>query len=281
MIFRGRNVLKRRWGATVSLGAQLIRLTPRSDPYQRLVDFRIEITPEPAGMAQYVDAEGNSVVRAWFAGRTDCVVVQSTFLARTTAAERTDPQLERDADYHLPMVYGECERAALSRYLGGAGPIAGVANYAQDVMEAARGETLRFLNGLNQRLCEEIPVVAREGCDVVSPEETLAHREASSADVAHLFVACARVCGLAARFVSGYRRRGRHEGRAHAWAEAYLPGAGWIGYDPTSGLTTADAHLALAAAPGPAGVAPLSGAVSGGAPDSTTQTTLAIEVTRS
>ena len=283
MIFRGHHVTQYRYSKPAFLEPQIVRLTPRSDPTQRLSDFRIEIEPEPAGMSQYLDAEGNSVVKAWFEGMMDTLVLQTRFLVRTLRANPFDFLLDREADYKVPLVYREPEATALARYIrNGATVDAAVANYTQDVMEAARGETLRFLYGLNQRIYEEFRIVVREQGPAHTAAETLQRREVACRDVANLFVGCARVVGFAARFVSGYQQGDpdQDDRHMHAWAEVYLPGAGWIGYDPTHGLAVADAHVALAAAPDSEGAAALSGTFRGTGVGSEIQTTLTMDVAR-
>jgi len=248
-----------------------------------LTDFRIEVTPEPAGMSQYVDAEGNSITKVWFDGLTDTLVLQTRFLVRTLRTNPFEFLLDDEAHYKLPIVYRDEESTALVRYCTNGERVAAVvANYTLDVMEAARGETLRFLHGLNQRMYEEFRIVVRVKGPAYSAEETLSRREVACRDVANLFVECARVVGLAARFVSGYQAGDPDQNNLHmhAWAEVYLPGAGWVGYDPTHGLAVADGHVAVAAAPTPAGAAALSGSFRGTGVESTVQTSLTIDASR-
>lgn len=283
MIFRAHHVTRYRYSRPAFLDPQIIRLTPRSDPNQRLTDFRIEVTPEPAGMSQYIDAEGNSVVKVWFDGLTDALVLQTRFLVRTLRTNPFEFLLDDQSHDHLPIVYRSEESAALARYCtNGERVAAAVANYTQDVMEAARGETLRFLHGLNQRMYEEFRIVVRVKGPAYSAEETLGRREVACRDVANLFVECARVVGLAARFVSGYQASDpdRNNLHMHAWAEVYLPGAGWVGYDPTHGLAVSDGHVAVASAPAPEGAAALSGSFRGTGVESTIQTSLTIDASR-
>ena len=283
MIFRSHHVTQYLYDRPVFLEPHIVRLTPRSDPSQRLTDFRIEISPEPAGTSQHLDAEGNSVVKAWFDGLTDSLVIQTRFLVRTLRVNPFEFLLDRDADYHLPLVYQGPEALALEPYcMNGAQISAEAANYTQDVMEAARGETLRFLYGLNQRIYEEFRIVPREGSVARPPEETLAEHEADCRDVARLFMECARVVGLAARFVSGYRTQelDAREQRLHAWSEVYLPGAGWIGYDPTHGLAVADGHVAVAAAIRAEDAAPVTGSFRGTDVKATKRTSLTIDALR-
>jgi len=153
VIVRVHHVTQYHYDRPVFLEPQIIRLTPRSDPNQRLTDFRIEISPEPVGLSQYLDAEGNSVVKAWFEGATQDLVIQNRFLARTMRSNPFEFLLERQEDYMIPLVYPREDMAALARFCEhGPGRIAAASTYTQDVMEAARGETLRFLYGLNQRI---------------------------------------------------------------------------------------------------------------------------------
>ncbi|MEZ5364755.1 MAG: transglutaminase family protein [Bryobacterales bacterium] len=283
MIFRVHHVTQYHYDRPVFLEPQIIRLTPRSDPNQRLTDFRMDVSPEPTGLSQYLDAEGNSVVKVWFDGTTQDLVIQSRFLARTMRSNPFEFLLEREEDYMIPLVYPQADMDALARFCAhGPGKIVAASTYTQDVMEAARGETLRFLHGLNQRIYEEFRIVVREEGGALEPDETLQRREVSCRDVALLFVECARVVGLAARFVSGYHSGypdTRHR-RLHAWAEVFLPGAGWIGYDPTLGLAVADSHIAVAAAPTPAGAAAVTGSFRGSGVRSKMKTSLHLDVSR-
>ena len=283
MIFRSHHVTQYLYDRPVFLEPHVVRLTPRSDPTQRLTDFRVEITPEPAGISQYLDAEGNSVVKAWFDGLTRSLIVQTRFLVRTLRLNPFEFLLDREADYSLPIVYQGPQARALRPYCTNGEPTAAAtANYTLDVMEAARGETLRFLDGLNQRIFEEFRIVTREGAEVYPAEKTLKRREADCRDVARLFMECARVVGLASRFVSGYRvsELDVADARMHAWAEVYLPGAGWIGYDPTHGLAVADGHVAVAAAGRAEDAAPVTGSFRGTGVRTTKRTSLTVDALR-
>ena len=134
--------------------------------------------------------------------------------------------------------------------------------------------TVSFLIGVNQRVCNEIRYTTRMEYGVQTPEGTLSVRSGSCRDSSWLLVEICRALGLAARFVSGYLIQLADQDRTatgagpehdtvdlHAWAEVYLPGAGWIGFDPTSGLLTTEGHIPLAAAPTPLQAAPIGGTV--------------------
>jgi len=127
---------------------------------------------------------------------------------------------------------------------------------------------MEFLVDLNQRLQREIAYVQRVEPGVQTCDETLALRQGSCRDSAWLFVQIARNLGLAARFVSGYLiqlatgEKPDDSADLHAWAEVYLPGAGWVGFDPTSALLAAEGHIPLACTSHASSAAPITGRIS-------------------
>lgn len=164
-------------------------------------------------------------------------------------------------------LYSPDEQAALSAYR--ATPAAGPYLHAflADWVKKASCDTLDMLVALNRALAGHIGYQVRLEPGIWSPEETLARETGSCRDSAWLMIAVLRHLGFAARFVSGYLLQSTRtaEGEEtltcdlHAWAEAFLPGAGWVGFDTTSGLLTAQGHLPLAATPAPEQAAPVSG----------------------
>lgn len=216
-----------RYSRPVWLDPHWLRVRPRSDGCQRLVSQTIHFDPAPAERRCFVDAWGNSIDRLGFEGPTDRFDVDVSLEVET--GEPRPPEVEAV----LPLDYGD-EAPALAPYLARAGPEAEVAAFVRDLAGAAR-----------------------------SPAETLRRGEGVCRDLAVPFLACCRELGIAARFVSGYQEGSAHGGDGrrylHAWAEAYLPGAGWHGFDPTHGTAVGDDRVAIASAASPAGVAPIEG----------------------
>jgi len=174
----------------------------------------------------------------------------------------------------VPFVYADALKAELAPYLACA-PAGPLLQGWLDRVDRAEQRTVDFLIALNQRLQREISYLIRLEPGVQSAEQTLTLGSGSCRDSAWLMVQILRNLGLAARFVSGYLIQLEPDQKAlngpvgaehdftdlHAWCEVFLPGAGWIGLDPTSGLLAGEGHLPLAASPNPAGAAPIEGAV--------------------
>jgi transglutaminase-like putative cysteine protease len=130
---------------------------------------------------------------------------------------------------------------------------------AEQIRECARGEAVPFLARLVETICERFKVIHREKGGPWPPATTIEQRQGACRDLAALFIDICRSVGLAARFVSGYQEGDADQDKRymHAWAEVYLPCAGWRGFDPTHGLAVTDRHVAVAAAADPQHATPV------------------------
>jgi len=234
---------------------------------QRLSRFALDISPAPVGRSECLDQDGNVTIEAWFDRPVEQLKLNSSFEVETLRANPFDFILADPRLATLPFVYPEPVRSALAPSLDTSGETAPVRDLARAVVGGASSQTLVFLTALNRTLYDTFRHVIRDVGPPHPPEVTVRSREASCRDLAALFCAACRSMGIAARFVSGYERGAAQQELAymHAWAEVYLPGGGWRGYDPSQGLAVANSHVVVAAAADPRLAAPLSGAYRGSA----------------
>lgn len=252
------------------MGTQSLQMQPRSDVTQKLRQFSLEIDPAPAQLFENADLDGNSVAKAVFT--TD----ETTHLTIQAASEvetfRTNPfyYLLEPWATSLPIDYPAALWHQLQPYLGGQftgglttsiDPIA--AQLAQEVWLATSGDIVSFLSELNQRIQTSCRYGLRETGKPYPPGVTWTEKAGSCRDYAVLFMEVCRAVGLATRFVSGYQEGDpdQNDRHLHAWAEVYLPGAGWHGYDPTNAVAVADRHIALVATPTAKDSAPVVGSL--------------------
>jgi len=140
-------------------------------------------------------------------------------------------------------------------------------------------DTLALLTQVNRTLRDQIHLSAKLTPLVQTPEETIKARSGTCRDFAHLMMHACRALGFAARYVSGYRSDDSGDSGLHAWTDVYLPGAGWKGFDASTSLLSNDHYVAVACAPSPDHLAPVSGTY-WGAPGVTSAMETAVEVTR-
>ncbi len=266
MLFRISHATRYAYSRPVFLEPHTLRLRPKSGSSQRLLHYSLDIDPEPVVLTEAEDSEGNDVAIAWFEGTTDHLIVRVGFEVQTRRGNPFD-YLPADLEQsRLPLKYPDPEQRLLQPYLASSSNKDGiVGDFAFSIAKDAGLEALPFLHALNGEIYRAVRVENRDYGDPISAEETLKSRVAACRDVAVLFVESCRQMGIAARFVSGYQEGDldSDDHQMHAWADVYLPGGGWRGYDPTLGLAVADRHIVLAASAFPKMAAPVTGSFRG------------------
>ncbi len=245
---------------------------PRSSHELSLLDTGLSITPS-AQLRWLHDVFGNSVLRLHFEDAADTLTVESSFRAEHYPG---DPQLLLLDDYALtlPFEYGDTDAIDLAPYrrCHYDDPDGFVADWMQGFIEANEAVTLDTLNAMVQTVQREFGYQRRDEHGTWAPTTTLANRSGSCRDYALLMMEALRHVGLATRFVSGYlydEDAGNESGvllgggETHAWCEVYLPGAGWVSYDPTNALVAGRNLIPVAFARDPVQVSPLSGGFEG------------------
>lgn len=266
MLFQIRHSLHYRYERPVFLEPLTVRLTPRQDSSQRLLHHSLELNEAPSGRSAGIDADGNACEVIWFDDLRERLDLTVTMEVETLRDNPFDWIITDPAAAILPARYEVATALSLRPFLAGEPADAAVAAWAQELAAGVNRDTAPFLMALADGIHHSFHHVGRPDGDPMAPAETLAGRSGACRDTAMLYVEACRSQGLAARFVSGYSMHHPPEvteQELHAWAEVYLPGAGWRAYDPSLGLAVADGHVALAAAPDHRGAAPVSGSYRG------------------
>ncbi|HEX7623052.1 MAG TPA: transglutaminase family protein, partial [Anaeromyxobacteraceae bacterium] len=252
-----------------------MRLRPANHARARVETYALTVPPE-ATVRWQQDPFGNNVALLTFAkgSRLAALDVVVDLAVDVRPVNPFDFFLDERCE-KAPFAYPPEVTLDLSPFLDTVDPaLAGSQLFAEFLERAPRGgATVPLLVALNQAVHDRIRYVVREEAGLWTPEETLQHGRGSCRDQAVLLIALLRARGLAARFASGYLIQLTDEGMIpdqpkgvgrdvvdlHAWAEVYLPGAGWVGFDPTSGLLTGEGHVPLACVARPALAAPIEG----------------------
>ena len=263
-----------KYAKPISLGPQVVRLRPAVHCRTPILNYSLKITPETHFINWQQDPQGNFQARLVFPEKTDEFKVEVELTADMATINPFDFFVE-DSAKEFPFSYDAILAHELKPYLEleTLGPR--LRSFLHKIPRSKRN-TIDFLVDLNGLVHNEIAYVVRMEPGVQSVEESLGLKSGSCRDSAWLLVQICRQLGLAARFVSGYLIQltadvkpvdGGAAGPEadftdlHAWTEVYLPGAGWVGLDATSGLLTGEGHIPLAATSDPVTAAPISGAI--------------------
>ncbi|WP_457389917.1 transglutaminase family protein [Roseateles sp. P5_E1] len=268
-----KHVTRYKYDRPVSLGPQVVRLRPAPHCRTPVLSYSLRIEPADHFINWQQDPFANYLARLVFPEKTTEFTVTVDLVAEMSVYNPFDFFLEEHAQT-FPFKYDEVQQIELAPYLQVEPLTPLLAAYLKEI-PLDRRSTNDFLVELNQKVQGSVSYLIRMEPGVQTPEETLEKASGSCRDSGWLLVQLMRHLGLAARFVSGYLIQLTPDEKAldgpsgtevdftdlHAWCEVYLPGAGWIGLDPTSGLLAGEGHIPLAATPTPGSAAPISGAV--------------------
>jgi transglutaminase-like putative cysteine protease len=253
----------------VWLSPHLLRLKPAAHCPAPIEAYSLRVTPGNHSLYWQQDPFGNFLARVTFPEPVSEMSISVEMIAAIGVTNPFNFLLE-DYAQEFPFVYDPQLKKDLTPFLEPSekGPL--LEQWLREADASQRG-TIDFLVGLNQRVHQKIAYTIRLEAGVQSTEQTLELALGSCRDSAWLLVGILRSLGLAARFVSGYwvqldtgelspdGKPVEDSFALHAWAEVYLPGAGWLGLDPTAGLLAGGGHLPLACTREPSGAAPVTG----------------------
>ncbi|HEX4027119.1 MAG TPA: transglutaminase family protein [Rhizomicrobium sp.] len=268
-----RHVTRYRYDRPIVLGPQTIRLRPAPHCRAKVVAYALKVEPQTHFLNWQQDPQSNWLARVTFPEKTDHFTVSVDLTVEMEVINPFDFFLEPEAD-QFPFAYSAELKAELEPYLQ---PLPGGPAFNRYLAGLSREkkQTTNFIFDLNAQLSKDISYLIRMEPGIQTPEDTLCKASGSCRDSAWLMVQLLRHLGLAARFASGYLIQLRPDVKSldgpsgtdhdftdlHAWCEVYLPGAGWVGLDPTSGLFAGEGHIPLASTANPTQAAPISGAV--------------------
>jgi transglutaminase-like putative cysteine protease len=231
-----------RYSRPVALGDHRLMLRPRDSHDLRLIKTNLTISP-PASVRWIYDVFGNSVAIASFSEPALELRIESSLLLETYAVERPPFEITPEARSY-PFVYSADDRIDLGRMLERQNPDPNdrLGSWARGFVRSNPTDTSALLADLNAGVAAQISYQSRETEGTQTPVETLNRGWGSCRDLAVLLIEAARSLGFGARLVTGYLYRACADdpaaigaGTTHAWADIYVPGSGWIAYDPTNG----------------------------------------------
>lgn len=255
------------YSAEVQLEPHALRLRPREDHEVRIESSVLEISP-PATLLWHRDVEGNSVAMASFGQTASQLSIKSEIILQQFNKDPFD-FLVSDYAVNYPFSYRADEQFMLSPYMVNPDDETKtlLTNWIAAVWQPGLSiQTYTLLLRICRHIHTNLNYRRREEPGVQTPRQTLSYGSGSCRDFSLLFMDIARCLGLAARFVSGYLHTDpppTDNGSTHAWAEIYIPGAGWKGFDPTVGELAGSDHIAIAVARLPESVPPVAGSFIG------------------
>lgn len=253
------------FSAAVRLEPHALRLRPREGHELRIESSTLEITP-PATLRWHRDVENNSVAIATFDSPANQLLIESEVIIQQYNEAPLD-FLVADYATDYPFAYTPEDRVVLSPYMNFVEHTARLTEWVANLWQSGeRLQTYALLQRLSVHIHQTLSYQLREEPGVQTAAETLSCGTGSCRDFAYLFMEAVRRLGLASRFVSGYLHAPASTvnfGATHAWAEVYLPGAGWKGFDPTIGEIVGINHIAVAVARLPESVPPIAGSFVG------------------
>ena len=252
----------------VGLGEHRMMFRPRESHDLRLIRTSLAITPEPVQLRWLHDPFDNSIAVAAFQGTTRELRFESTVTLEHFEGTVPEYPIEDSAKTY-PFRYSDEDFSNLARGLANHYPSTQTCSWALQFLDPdTTTGTLKILRAMTRGIRDQFIYARRIQKGVQSPEQTLRDRRGSCRDFAVLMMEAARSLGIAARFVSGYifvpnNSDGIGGGNTHAWMQAYLPGAGWIDFDPTNSIVGNRNLIRVGVAWTPDQVVPLCGTYEG------------------
>jgi len=244
-----------------------LRFRPGNKPFQETKSFHLEVEPLPAGISQHVDAEGNFVHRCWFNNLHNNLTFKWIIELETEEFNPFNFIVHPPHYLKTPFSYSNADAQLLQPSLVREPIDNEIIEYTKQILGEANNDTITFISLLTQRIHAEFVKVMRLEGAPFDANTTFRLKQGACRDLSWMQLQLLRNVGIAARFVSGYYYSPDLEEsfELHAWVEVYLPGAGWMGVDPSYGIFTGARHFAVASSALSENTMTISGSILGSA----------------
>ena len=231
----------------VFIEPHFLRFVPRVNPLTELRKSVMDVMPLPCGLVMQRDVENNNSHFCWFKGMHSSLNIISKSILEIQEYNPYDFLIFPGEYAKIPFQYEQRLRILLTAALIPSTLSASLIAYGEDILNKTDFNTTAFLSELTSRIHQDFQLAIRIEGIPVDPDQTFIQKTGSCRDLAWMQIKLLRHFGIAARFVSGYfyldSENSDHD--LHGWLDVYLPGAGWIGYDPSNGIMTGSSHIAV------------------------------------
>ncbi len=260
---------------SVFLEPHILKFKPRPDPRHQLKNFDLKVLPDPAGRNEYLDESGNLAELVWFNGEHQELTLEAKSELLLLEEDPFSFLIYPFQHYQMPIHYPSSD--GLNTYLQTTDDQIYTYSFTKQLINEYGGNTMDFLLSVTNKLHEEIEKNTRHSGPPHPPDITLTDKKGSCRDLTVLEMEILRKAGFASRFVSGYKfNEDEANPELHAWVEVYIPGPGWVGFDPSTGLIAGKDYIAVSSSFLPANTLPVSGTFRGKA-ESRMNSTIRIE----
>lgn len=251
----------------VFLEPHYLRFRPKNSPFIHLNHFSIELKSTPEGHRIIEDEEHNAVDFCWFEALTNRLSITAESHLQTSDYNPFAFLIYPDTFSVMPFVYSDTQYQMLFAYLQKIAIAPDLINYTQKILNDSNFYTIKFITNLTYQIHKDFIVEYRESGPPLKPETTFNIKKGSCRDLSWMQIGLLRHYGVATRFVSGYFYFETEQPvyELHAWVEAFIPGIGWLGFDPSHGILTGNTHFPVAASATPENTMPVSGGIRGSA----------------
>jgi len=242
------HVSEYRYSADVFLEPHYLRFKPKNTPWSRLESFEITIQPEPAGLTEIFDQENNLIHLCWFEDLQKSLTIEAHSEVVLQDYNPFNFIIYPEEFLTLPFEYPPNLKNILEPALETQPISTTIIQYVEQIKKGSIGNIVDFIIELNRKISSDFTLESRETGAPHDPDTTFELQKGSCRDLTWFQIHILRYYGIAARYVSGYYFLNAEEPEfeLHAWTEAFIPGVGWMGFDPGHGLVAGASHLPVA-----------------------------------